>query len=409
MPSKKRKDIHPQNPEQLYEFARKYPGDFINHCLSQPQWKKLSEARDDNDSSLLSRCMSILKKHSFALFLARPSGFIGRGFVSEEVKSSSVKLATSVSITTGLNVFGVWPLLLYAFGTLPFGGVASVGFGAFLLKLMNIAGESAAANNPRARKLAQGWLMLFLALNIFTTIAGGVGSLLLLGQKQLSEAHADEIVATRVMPDFKVRLSEAKALWVAQKAFQQKCDEGERELLSLPEGSVARGDKFRQLYGEYGSIWEGEPETILPDCPLAKHRGSQATEAQAQAQSDLAQARQDHSRLQSEPFLKEEYPKLHGSEFTASGALKDKDKAVSLAMELFFERMARVNISGLGSSGVVFILSIITSMASIWLIKLHSCRSDVQRSHILEISKIRRNFFNDVRKGIRQIPTTPAE
>ena len=171
---------------------------------------------------------------------------------------------------------------------------------------------------------------------------------------------------------------------------------------------MQRGDLYRSLLGQWGlpaGYWDSKPDAQLPLCPLAQRREVQAKTANEAAARALAEHRRQVREAGPVAYLEQHHPRLYRADFTPAGDLKNGDLAVTMATDIFTDRLLTGRWSSLGSAGFAFALSVITSSVSVLLIILHARRRDVQRSHNVRILRLRREFFAALRAGLNSLPT----
>lgn len=339
------------------------------------------------------------------LLTVDPSKLHGKAYVTEELESHSRSVAGMVTIANLINAGTAFPLLLLTMADMGLLGLfLAAGTNLGLIKFGNQAGEVAAANKPGNQFWSETGLIGLICLNLLQSVVSGVGTQLLLDQANISKRFAEDLVYVQTIEPLEAKLKAAQ-FDPDEIESKDKCDELEAELARVQPNTPKSSRLFNQAYGSYEEYqlpleqrsYYNSPPSQWAYCPRAKYEEQQLASNLATAQQELQEFNSKIADRGSLAYLQQQKPDIYQQHFSEEGELKSGMEATTVAVEMFWEKLANGDWASLGLSMYIFGLSVITSEIAVILVATHSKREDVQMSWSPAVARERERFLQEQR------------
>ncbi|MEM9542033.1 MAG: hypothetical protein AAGA60_21370 [Cyanobacteria bacterium P01_E01_bin.42] len=377
----------------------------ITYIEDNPQYSDIvEEAKNPKKTSEKENKLTKCGKNIVNLVIANPKDFYGRALVSKNLEQHSRITAGSVSVSSFFNFFMNNPLLFYAFSSFGiFSWLCALITNGLILRFTNLCATATSARKRGNRGWSNWALGGTISLNLLQSLVSGVGTELMLNQSGLSQLKAKELIEEQ-----KARVEELKNLdrpeYEEAKAL---CEGGERELNSLNRGHPRWDSLYVRLYGQWGEQkkdWSRVPLEQLPVCRQSERLRTEAFKGYETAKAELEEKLLDRNRLGDDlSFLQYAFPVVHNANFKPNGSLQSGIEASRLAILLFIERFARLdvqNMAALGFPGLFLLLSLLTSGFACAMTIQHSKREDVQMSFNDAVQQQRDCLLEELRQQL---------
>ena len=411
MPTQKTLEI-PSELRPLFASVKDDCTLVLHDLISQPEFKEPADLALKDDSqqpprwwTFLIKVWNIIKTY----LVADPNHCHGNGYVSRDCRADGKRNAGILSIANIWTIGTSFSFFIFITGGL-LGGALALVPALIVLHFSNKVGEGYATSNSRKASYAKRMAIFFIAINAVTTLIAGPGADMLLNRDVLVQQHAAQIVEETIIADLKNRQAEARQLATKHQALQLQCDQAREEISQLPQGSTERIDKYRQHLGPYDQKdWIGEPDEVLPTCPLAKRYAVRAKDAQQKADQDVASTRAALSKMGAQVYLRDKQPLLYAVYFAPQGDPKSGVAIAAIAFSSFVKRVVTGDFASLVVQMFSSAVSAITSLAAISALGSYAQREDTKDSHDADIPKYRDHLLTTLRESIQALPVIDAE
>ena len=413
--------------DKLLQWMEDNPDDLIMWIENQPEYQDLVEKAKRGESSLGAK--SILEtgpiKSVKDIFWIDSTKLYGRADVSKELIEDSATTATTMSVANLINVFSTVPLLQYAFGAMGFLGQGfAVIVGILILKISNSFGEAASANRPNNKGWSTAGFAGFLSVNLLLSLIAPPGIELLLGQKELAEVRAAELIKKGNLRD-STEKQKGKEL---QQKINQKNRQKDELLQSLKEEQRITDQKESKIAQDITNNRDKQEEAKYNTAVVRLEQDIKALQKRRneviqqfnnfkkktnnniakinqeiiQLENNLRIETQDERTISNVEFMKKNYIQEYKTYFTDEGLIPKKQggEATRIAIETTLHKLQKGNFTSLGFAMFFFSLSAITSLAATAKAFAHSQRNDVVNSWNPQVIQQREELFQAALRGI---------
>ncbi|MEL7420848.1 MAG: hypothetical protein AAGK10_20100, partial [Cyanobacteria bacterium J06555_3] len=271
-----------------------------------------------------------------------------------------------------------------------------------LIKFSNQAGEVAAASKPGNKFWSEVGLAGVISLNLIQSLVSGVGTQLLLDQANISTRFANDTIYEQTIAPLEAKVNEYE-FDPDEIESKQKCQMLEAELAKVPANTAKSSRLYNQAYGSFGESqlpleqrsYYSSPPSQWAYCPRAKYEEQELASNLATAKAELQRFQEKVADKGSLAYLREQKPDIYEEHFNEQGELKSGMEATTVAVEMFWEKLASGDWASLGLSMYIFGLSVITSAIAVILVATHSKREDVQMSWSPAVARERDRFMRE--------------
>jgi len=357
-------------PELLIKFVEQDPS-----CAEVLELTQEGKKLTPQDPSLAEKISSVL--------IANPKDYYGNAYVTDELKKHANITANTNSFANIIDFVSNAPFYFFCFKFL--GNFPAVILGllidAGVLSFSNITASTVANRTKKNRGWANIGIFGMVSISILKSLVSGIGVELLTNPTGIQEQTVDYLVAEQRAKVEDLNNSPGP---LYEKA-QQECDKGAQDLQNMTEGDRNYDALYQQTHGlwsERNKDWSNVPEgQTIPHCPNARILKEQhyavyedATKTLDQKLSIRAQRGNDLA------FLRDEFPELYEFHFDEEGNLRSPVTQVSMATRYFFSKLVNGEFADLGLALFFFSLSVITSIAAVFITITYANREDVLKS-----------------------------
>ena len=355
-----------------------------------------------------------LKMWLFKLFIVKGEDLHGTSFVPRELDLDAKQLALAITIANIINAVTAYPLILMSVNNLPFGlgYPLSGGLMWLLLIFSNTSGSTAATGRKNSRIALLAWILL----NILQSAVGGIGTKIILDAENNATDFAHLLINQEIIEVKEKQLEKYQNDDFAQllKKTNKRCDELKHKLEPLPFNHPKRGPIYSEAYGSYSyeelpleqRPYYNTPKLQWPLCPRANAFEDEQQARLQGIQDEIKQINDDVIDLGARGYLKEKKLILYEQKFDDKGLLKSGMDSTAISIVVFMEYLVSGQWQRLGLSFYLFLLSIITSVAAVWLTASYANNNEnLQMSYSEEIAEARDKFFLELWKQVYETPS----
>ncbi|WP_293152772.1 MULTISPECIES: hypothetical protein [unclassified Microcoleus] len=329
------------------------------------------------------------KKSVETLLLANPSKFYGQNQTTSKLRQDAQTTANLVNSSNILDFFTNYPIFFFLFSdcTLIVQIIFATACNLFILKFTKEAATGAASYHPLNKLWSRAAILGFVGLSSLQAFSAGVGVELTLNQPNLSRLRASEIIDEKTN---QVTIS-------AEKAKNQVLATSEKDILECNRLGVrikqlegenrkpnVRNQEYDSVYvrayGELGADWSQSSTESLPVCKRIERVKKQAEDNYAADIQAWETTLKDRENLGEVAFLKKYLKQRHAEYFTGNDRVNSGVELARLALKSFFGKLSNRDLSSLGLSLFIFLISLITSTTACLITISYALREDVQRS-----------------------------
>lgn len=328
-----------------------------------------------------------------SLFLADPSQYHGKAFVTPEVKQSSRATSTLVTSANWFNIIFFAPVLGFIFRGLGPAGLGVAGASSLvLLVISNLSGELAARRSKGENFASDIGLLGLLSINLILSSLTGVGTELIVNLAGLQENFAEENI-DQIEDNLMIQAREQQSVLLSEAQEQERiCGDLNVQIQELTETNPDSPERDRLILEATGSYADRDRDWMavylekqsISGIPSCKAKDILREEANNRISEVAAIFENRDQAGDAQNFLLQEFPEVYAANFTEEGDFLQGSDAVQMAWNSFFGVILSgefINMGRIGFSLLMFILSVLTSLLSCLAVMAHGNRRDVQLSH----------------------------
>lgn len=345
-----------------------------------PQYRELS-AETPAKPSRRQRAFAWLKQH----VLANPAELHGTAYVTPATHRDSDNVARVVSTSNLVDGVGNFSLLLFAGGTNPIGVGGAIALTAILLKFDQALFTAVARGGRSGRKMAYAAAVCgLLPFALLKTLGTGVGVEVMQNQSALQLRQATALVEDSLRQE-RARISRIGEADPTYAGVRDQCRNGQAQLARLSHNDPRWQSLQVELFGEWSQRnrdWrQSARSTPPPVCVQQK-----LIEADLRSRTDRARERLNGIEQQriglgnDQRFLKLHYPERYSLAFQPNGEFCSTVQLVAVGLDSFAEKIRTGQMSQLGLSLYVLLVSALTSFSACLLVLMHPHRPGVAQS-----------------------------
>lgn len=345
-----------------------------------PQYHDLS-ADSPAPPSKRQRVFQWLKKQVFA----NPAELHGTAYVTPATQRDSENVARVVTASNLVDGVGNFSLLLFAGGTNPLGVGGAIALTAILLKFDKALFTAVARGGGRGRRMAYAAAVCgLLPFALLKTLGTGVGVEVMQNQSALQLRQATALVEDSLHQE-RARISRIAEADPTYAGVRGQCRRGQEQLARLRHSDPRWQSLQVELFGEWSQRnrnWrQSARSTPPPVCVQQK-----LIEADLRSRTDQARERLNGIEQQrialgnDQRFLKLRYPERYNLAFQPSGDFRSTVQLVAVGLENFLAKLLSGQMSQLGLSIYVLLISLLTSLSACLLVLMHPHRPGVELS-----------------------------
>ncbi|MEB3167966.1 MAG: hypothetical protein VKK97_04455 [Synechococcaceae cyanobacterium] len=346
-----------------------------------PHYRNLSAAPAAKPSRR-QRALSWLKQH----VLANPAELHGTAFVTPATQRDSVNVARVVTTSNLVDGVGNFSLLLFAGGVAsPLGWVSATALTAILLKFDQALFTAVARGGRRGRRMAYAAAVCgLLPFALLKTLGTGVGVEVMQNQSALQLRHATALVNDSLQQE-RARISRIAQADPTYATVRGQCLAGKGQLGRLSHSDPRWQSLQVELFGEWSQRnrdWrQSARSTPPPVCVQQKLIEADLRSRTDQARQQLNGIEQQRIALGNDQrFLKLRHPDRYSLAFQPNGEFRSTVELVAVGLDSFVEKLRSGQMSQLGLSLYVLLVSALTSFSACLLVLMHPHRPGVAQS-----------------------------
>lgn len=355
-------------------------GELLQWIQHHPQYRDLS-AEPPARPSKRRQLVDWLKTH----VLANPAELHGTAYVTPATQRDSENVARVVTTSNLVDGVGNFSLLLFAGGTNPLGVTGAIALTAILLKFDQALFTAVARGGRRGRRMAHAAAVCgLLPFALLKTLGTGVGVEVMQNQSALQLRHATALVEGSLRQE-RARISRLAAVDPTYAGVRGQCRSGQEQLARLSHSDPRWQSLQVELFGEWrqrNRDWrQGSRNTPPPVCVQQKLIEADLRSRSDQAREQLNSIERQRIALGNDQrFLKLRYPERYSLAFQPNGDFRSTVQLVAVGLENFLDKLLSGQMSQLGLSIYVLLISLLTSLSACLLVLMHPHRPGVALS-----------------------------
>ncbi|MGY6528541.1 MAG: hypothetical protein ACXITR_01300 [Cyanobacterium sp.] len=368
-----------QHPQNNYTELSK-PELIIKFIEQDPSCAEILELTQEGKKVTPKDPSSVEKISSF--LIANPQDYYGNAYVTYELKKHANITANTNTVANVVDFISNAPFYFFCFKFL--GNFPAVILGllidAGVLCFSNVTASTVANRTKKNRGWANVGIFGMVSISFVKSLVSGIGVELLTNPTGIQYQAVDYLL---IQQEAKVEdLSNFNSSEYEE--VNQQCEEGQANVRTLSENDPDRHRQIVRLEGlwsESEKDWSNTPEERIPICV----RANMLRQENYAVYKDARKVFDDKLSIRAQrgndlAFLRDEFPELYEFHFDEEGNLRSAVTQVSMATRSFFSKLGNGEFADLGLALFFFSISVITSIAAVFITIKYANREDVLKS-----------------------------